>query len=275
MKINGDTKLIGFFGSTYRTSKMYAIYNAAMEALGLNYLYVPFIVQDLQKAVEGMRHLGIAAAGVTIPYKMSIIPFLDELDAEAIMVGAVAVGGNRGGKRIGGTTVGQGALTAVQEKTGVAGKQVVLIGAGGAARAIAFSVHQAGGNLTVLNRAEEIEMAKSLGNDLGCPWGDFSRLESTVGAADIVIQTTPVGMANSPFAGKTLLPLELLRPGMTVMDIVTNPRKTPLLQAAESRGCQVVYGERMLLWQAIYKFKLYTGTEPPVQVMEQALERVG
>ena len=203
MKINGETKLIGFFGSTYRTSKMYAVYNAAMEALGLNYIYVPFIVHDLQKAVEGMRHLGIAAAGVTIPYKISIIPFLDELDAEAKLVGAVAVVVNRDGKLIGGTTDGQGALKALQEKTDVAGKKIVLLGAGGAARAIAFSLHQAGGKLTVLNRAEEIDMAESLGKDLGCPWGDFSRLEPSVSEADIIIQTTPVGMAHTPLAGKS------------------------------------------------------------------------
>lgn len=274
MKINGETKLIGFFGSTYRTSKMYAIYNAAMEALGLNYLYVPFVVQDLQKAVEGMRHLGIAAAGVTIPYKISIIPFLDELDDEAKMVGAVAVVVNRGGKLVGGTTDGQGALKALQEKSDVGGKRIVMIGAGGAARAIAFSVHRAGGKLTVLNRAEEIDMAQSLANDLGCPWGDLSRLEASVGEADIIIQTTPVGMANTPLAGKSLVPRELLRPGATVMDIVTNPRKTQLLQDAEERGCQVVYGDRMLLWQGVYKFKLYTGVEPPVQVMEQAMEQM-
>lgn len=273
MKINGETKLIGFFGSTYRTSKMYAIYNAAMEALGLNYLYVPFVVQDLRKAVEGMRHLGIAAAGVTIPYKLTIIPFLDELDAEAKMVGAVAVVVNRDGKLIGGTTDGQGALKALREKTDVAGKKVVLIGAGGAARAIAFSVQRAGGKMTVLNRVEEIAMAESLGKDLGCPWGDFSILESNVSAADILIQTTPVGMANTPLAGKSLVRPELLRADMTVMDIVTNPRQTQLLQDAERRGCQVVYGDRMLLWQGVYKFKLYTGVEPPVRVMEQAMEQ--
>jgi shikimate dehydrogenase len=151
---------------------------------------------------------------------------------------------------------------------------VVLIGAGGAARAIAFSLHQAGANLTVLNRAEEIDLAESLARDLGCPWGDFSRLESSVSQADIVIHTTPVGMANTPLAGKSLIPAALLRPDMTVMDIVTSPRQTQLLQDAESRGCQVVYGDRMLLWQGVYKFKLYTGVEPPVEVMEQAMEKM-
>ena len=274
MKINGETKLIGFLGSTYRTSKMYALYNAAIEALGLNYLYVPLVVKDLQKAVEGIRHLGIAAVGVTIPYKITIIPFLDELDAEAKQVGAVAVVLNRDGKLIGGTTDGQGALKALQEKTNVAGKRITLLGAGGAARAIAHSVHRAGAKLTILNRAEEIDLAKSLAQDLGCPWGDLSQVESSVSQAEIVIQTTPVGMANSPLAGKSLVPPELLRQDMTVMDIVTNPRTTKLLQDAENRGCQVVYGERMLLWQGVYKFKLYTGIEPPVEVMEQAIRRL-
>ncbi len=272
MKINGETKLIGFLGSTYRTSKMYALYNAAMEALGLNYLYVPFIVKDLQKAVEGIRHLGIAAVGVTIPYKLTIIPFLDELDAEAKQAGAVAVVWNRDGKLIGGTTDGQGALKALQEKTDVADKPVTLIGAGGAARAIAFSLRQAGAKLTILNRVEEIDMAESLAKDLGCPWGDFSRLESSVSQSEIIIQTTPVGMANTSLSSRSLVPPELLRPDMTVMDIVTNPRKTKLLEDAENRGCRVVYGERMLLWQGVYKFKLYTGIEPPVEVMEQAMK---
>jgi shikimate dehydrogenase len=273
MQINGETKLIGFLGSTYRTSKMYAIYNAAIEALGLNCLYVPLVVQDLKQAVEGIRHLGIAAVGVTIPYKMSIIPFLDDLDADARQVGAVAAVVNHNGKLIGGTTDGKGALKALQEKTSVTGKRITLIGAGGAARAIAFSLHQAGGELTVLNRAEEIDMAASLAKDLTCPWGDFSLLESNVRQADIVIQTTPVGMANTPLSGKSVIPAEWLRPNMTVMDIVTNPRKTKLLQDAEHRGCQVVYGDRMLLWQGVFKFKLYTGVEPPVDVMEKAMEQ--
>jgi shikimate dehydrogenase len=274
VKVNGETKLIGFLGSTYRTSKMYAIYNAAMEALRLNYLYVPFIVRDLQKAVEGIRHLGVAAVGVTIPYKISIIPFLDELDAEAKQVGAVAVVVNRGGKLVGGTTDGQGALKALREKTEVAGKRITLLGAGGAARAIAFALHQAGGHLTILNRAEELPMAESLATELGCPWGDFSRLESSLGEAQILIHTTPVGMANTPLAAQSLVPAGLLRPDLTVMDIVTNPRATRLLQEAENRGCAVVYGERMLLWQGVYKFKLYTGVEPPVEVMEQAMKSV-
>lgn len=271
VKIDGETKLIGFLGSTYRTSKMYAIYNAAMEALGLNYIYVPFVVNDLQRAVDGIRHLGIAAAGVTIPYKISIIPYLDELDDESRHVGAVAVVMNRDGRLIGGTTDGKGALRALGEKTDVLGKRVTMVGAGGAARAIAFSLKQAGAEITVLNRAEEIAMAESLGKDIGCPWGDLSHLAETAARSEILINTTPMGMANTPLEGKSLVPRELLRRDMTVMDIVTTPRETRLLQDAEAAGCGVVHGESMLLWQAVYKFQMYTGVEPPVDVMRQAM----
>lgn len=274
MKINGETKLIGFLGSTYRTSKMYAIYNAAMEALGLNYIYVPFIVDDLQKAVDGIRHLGIAAAGVTIPYKMSIMPYLDDLDEESKHVGAVAVIVNQGGRLIGGTTDGKGALKALQEKTEIRGKSITMVGAGGAARAMAFSLKGAGAELTILNRAEEIEMAESLGTSVGCPWGDLSLLEASVGRSEIVINTTPMGMVNTPLEGKSLVPKALLRPGMTVMDIVTTPRETRLLQDAAAAGCHVVYGDQMLLWQAVYKFKMYTGVEPPIDVMREAMGKV-
>lgn len=272
MKINGETRVIGFMGSTYKTSKMYAMYNAAMEALGLNYVYVPLVVDDLRKAVDGIRHLGIAAVGVTIPYKIAIMPYLDALDADAQEAGAVAVVVNQNGRLIGGTTDGKGALKALQEQTEVQAKNITLIGAGGAARAIAFALQHAGGRLTVLNRAEEIDMAESLGKDLRCPWGDLSLLESSVSQADILINTTPLGMAGTPLQGKSVVPEALLRRELTVMDIVTKPRATKLLQDAANHGCKVVYGDRMLLWQGVYKFKMYTGVEPPVDVMEHAME---
>src|ERR687883_1077654 len=128
--INGETQIIGFFGSTYKTSKMYAMYNAAFEALGLNYIYVPLIVKDLAKAVEGVRHLGIKAIGVTIPYKIDVLPYLDELDSDARRIGAANTIINHNGRLLGANTDGRGAVKALQEVSGITEKKVVLLGAG-------------------------------------------------------------------------------------------------------------------------------------------------
>src|ERR1700682_5512842 len=152
IKINGETQIIGFFGSTYKTSKMYNMYNAAFEALGLNYVYVPMVVKDLEKAVEGVRHLGIKAIGVTIPYKVDIVPYLDELDSDAKRIGAVNTVICNNSALLGANTDGKGALKALQEVTDIAGKKVILLGAGGAARAISFAITDEGGHLVIINR---------------------------------------------------------------------------------------------------------------------------
>ena len=114
-QISGETQIIGFFGATYRTSKMYAMYNAAFQALKLNYIYVPLAVQDLAKAVDGVRHLGIKAIGVTIPYKVEVIPYLDDLDQDARRIGAVNAILNQDGRLLGANTDGKGAVRALLE----------------------------------------------------------------------------------------------------------------------------------------------------------------
>jgi shikimate dehydrogenase len=274
MQINGQTRLIGFFGSTYQTSKMYAMYNAAIEALGINFMYVPFAVDDLQQAVAGVRHLGIAAIGITIPYKIDIMPYLDEIDTDAQRIGAVNVVVNRNGRLIGSNTDGRGALRALQEQVEPRNQHVTLLGAGGAARAIAFVLHDAGCPTIILNRTEENahQLAREVGGST--TGGSLEHLPEALQQSTIVINTTPIGMANTPQAGQSPIPADLLQPEMTVMDIVSNPRETALLQAASARGCRLVYGYRMLLWQGVYKFELYTGIEPPVEVMEQAMEAI-
>jgi shikimate dehydrogenase len=272
-EINGQTRLIGFFGSTYQTSKMYAMYNAAIQALGLNYVYVPFAVNDLEQAVAGIRHLGVAAIGITIPYKVEIMPYLDELDSDAQRIGAVNVVVNRDGRLIGSNTDGRGALRALQEQSEVQQRQITLLGAGGAARAIAFALRDAGATVTIINRTAQYahDLAAAVGGDT--TGGGIEQLAHAVSRSDIIINTTPVGMANTPQEGLSLVPAHLLRPDMTVMDIVSNPRETRLLQDAQQAGCRVVYGYRMLLWQGIDKFRLYTGVEPPIEVMQQAMEQ--
>jgi shikimate dehydrogenase len=268
--INGETQIIGFFGSTYKTSKMYAMYNAAFEALGLNYVYVPFIVKDLEKAIAGIRHLGIKAIGVTIPYKIDVIPYLDELDSDASRIGAVNAIVNNNGKLLGANTDGRGAVKALQEVANIAGKKVVLLGAGGAARAIAFAIVDEGGDLVIVNRTREA--AEDLARAVGCAYGTLDKLEQELNSAHVVINATSVGMVSNE--SESLVNKELLSSELVVMDLVTHPKETNLLKEAKVRGCNVVYGDRMLLWQGVLKFQLYTGVEPPIEVMGRAINNL-
>jgi len=268
MKINGETKLIGFFGSTFRTSKMYAMYNAVFENLGLNYVYVPFVVEDVKKGVEAMRNLGIHAVGVTIPYKVSIVKYLDELDADAKKIGAVNAVINVNGKLIGSNTDGHGGVRALKEKTVIKGKKVILLGAGGAARALAFAVKDESGELTILNRT--VDEAEQLAKAVGCKFDGLEKILDLIPTTNILINSTSVGMA--PEINQSLVNEKLLHKGLTVMDIVSNPRETKLLREAKKAGCQIVFADRMLLWQGVLKFELYTGTKPPIKIMEKQLQ---
>jgi len=267
--ISGTTSIIGFFGETYRTSKMYGMYNAAFAALGLDYVYVPFIVDDLEKAVQGIRHLGIKAVGVTIPYKIAIMPYLDALDDDARRIGAVNAVINANGKLLGVNTDGRGALKALQEVTGpsVARRKVVVLGAGGSARAIAFAAADAKAHLVIVNRTEHT--AAELAKAVGCAYETLERIEWAVKDADIVINATSVGMV--PRMDASLVSKQLLAPCMVVMDFVSNPKETKLLREAREQRCEVVHGDRMLFWQGVLKFQAYTGVEPPLEVMERAL----
>jgi len=266
-KINGETRIIGFFGSTYKTSKMYAMYNAAFEALELNYIYVPLIVKDLAKATEGIRHLGIKAVGVTIPYKIDIIPYLDELDSDARRIGAVNAIVNHDGRLLGANTDGKGAVKALQEVTDIAGKKVVLLGAGGAARAIAFALADEGANVVIVNRTTNA--AADLAKAVNCTYQTIDKLEQEIKDAHVVINATSVGMV--PAENESIVRKEVLTPELIVMDLVSHPKETKLLKEAKERGCKIVYGDRMLFWQGVLKFEIYTGVEPPIEVMEKVL----
>lgn len=267
MNINGSTKIIGFIGATYKTSKMYALYNAAFKALRLDYAYVPFAVNDLKKAIEGIRQLGIKAAGVTIPFKIEAVRYVDELDSNAKRIGAVNVIINENGKLIGGNTDGLGCIKALKEVTTIMNKKILLLGAGGAARAIAFAVTDEGADLAILNR--DVNHAKQIAGLLNSRSGSISSIVEEISQADILINATSVGM--KPVDNQSLVPKSLLRPNLTVMDLVTNPKDTKFLKEAKTAGCKIIYGDRMLFWQAVLKFKMFTGFDPPVEVMEKIL----
>jgi shikimate dehydrogenase len=264
MAIDGNTRLFGLLGRPVSYSLSPAMHNAAFRELSLNAVYVAFPVTDLIQAVEGLRGLDIGGVSVTIPFKEEIIPLLDELDEKASRIGAVNTVVNRDGRLMGYNTDWQGALAALMEKTEIAGKRFLILGAGGAARAIAFGIQEKGGKVAVtdLDTAKALALSRKLWVEVVAP--DY--LEQY--AAAILINATPVGM--EPQSGKIPIDPELLSRYQVVMDIVYRPLETRLLREARSAGCQVIDGLQMLIHQGAAQFELWTGRSAPVEVMARA-----
>jgi len=265
--IDANTKICCLIGEPVEHSLSPLIHNTGYQALGINYAYVSFRVSDIKRAIEGIRELGIRGASVTIPHKVSAIKYLDKIDPLAGEIGAVNTIVNDDGVLTGYNTDGDGALQALEAVTTLKGKKAVLIGGGGAALAIAFGLKARGVKLVVLNRTEA--KARKLAEKVSA--GGFGGLKklSEISSADILINATPVGMLLE--TDQSIIPKDLLHNRLTVFDIVYNPRETRLLIEAREKGCAVVYGYKMLLYQAVKQFELFTGLEAPLPAMESAL----
>ena len=220
---------------------------------------------DLPGAIAAIRTLNIRGCSVTIPHKVAVIDLLDEVDPQARQIGAVNTIVNDGGRLAGFNSDSPGAMAALLEKTPVAHRQVAVIGAGGAARALAHGITDHGGRLTVVNRSTDKgrRLARELESDF-CTLSDFSGV-----GFDILINTTSVGMV--PAIERMPVGHACLRPGMTVMDIVYNPLETMLLSAARDAGCTVVDGVAMFVHQGACQFELWTGIKAPVQLMKKTV----
>jgi shikimate dehydrogenase len=262
--INGATQIYGILGRPVAHSLSPAMHNAAFRELGLNAVYVAFPVADLAQAVAGIRGLQVRGASVTIPLKEDIIPLLDEIDPQAAKMGAVNTVVNRDGRLVGYNTDWLGALKALEEKTALAEKRLLILGAGGASRAIAFGILEKGGQvgITDLEQDKALDLSRQLGVEVVNP--DYLSQYP----ADILINATPVGM--EPWSEGIPIDPDLLARFQVVMDIVYKPLKTRLLQEAKARGCQAIDGLRMLIHQATEQFTLWTGRPAPVEVMAQA-----
>ncbi|WP_437939912.1 shikimate dehydrogenase [Sorangium sp. So ce341] len=243
-----------------------AMHLAGYRALGLDFTYIPFAVTDVEGATRGMRALGIRGLGVSMPYKQAVIPLLDEIDPIAARIGAVNTIVNDGGRLRGYNTDWIGAARALEEATQLGGARVLLLGAGGAARAVAFGLAERGARVTIANR--DLEKARQLAAAVG---GTAVPLDG--GALtpdhDVLVNATSRGMAEVD--PRSPVPEEALREGLLVMDIVYKPMITELVEAARRRGATAVHGGRMLLHQAAEQFRLYTGREPPLDAMDEAL----
>lgn len=287
MRLNGKTRLLGVVGHPIGHSLSPRMHNAAFAASGRNYAYVAMDVrpEDLKEAVRGLVALGFKGFNVTMPHKEEIIPLLDDVEESARLAGAVNTVVVEDGSLRGLNTDGSGFLRACEE-SGIdfGGKRVLVLGAGGAAAAIAASVLGEGAmEVGISNRSHA--RAERLAARLHQAYPSTRiRLYPSPGAED-----TPTETFTEAFAGVEVLvnatylgmgdedplpvPEELLRPDLAVCDAVYRPDgETRLIRAARSLGAQTVSGERMLLYQGVEAQRVWTGLEPDVNVMSRALQ---
>ena len=269
MEINGKTKLYGIIGYPVDHSLSPRMHNTAFRHLGENRAYVPFPVKNVKEALIGMKGLNINGASVTIPHKVAVIEFLDSIDPVAEKIGAVntiGVTGEGSSRQLFGTNTDWiGANRALTEKTKLSGSHVVILGAGGAARAIGFGLLEAGCTIEIHSRTES--RGRALAEQLGCPWHSLG--DESFSSCEILINATSVGMA--PNDDAMPISADLLSGFKVVMDIVYVPLQTKLLKAAEAAGCICIDGLQMLLYQGVAQFELWTGLDAPVEIMRDVL----
>jgi len=278
MEISGKTRVCGIIGDPVEHSLSPAMHNAAFQKLKLDFVYVAFKVgrDKLREAIVGAKSLDIRGLNVTMPHKNAVMKHLDEIDPMARSIGAVNTILNDKGKLIGYNTDGIGALKALKESDiSLNGKKLLLLGAGGAGKAIAFHMAEEVQELKILNRTTS--KAKDLAEVLCRKFGkkiDGNTLSATtikkeLADADIVVNATSVGM--HPKDDQSPIVPSWLRPNLCVMDIVYNPIETKLVKDARSVGAKVVSGVEMLVYQGVASFEIWTNRPAPVKVMKQAI----
>ena len=278
--ISGTTRVLGVIGDPVAHTSSPAMHNAALKALGLDYVYVAFHVAPdaLPQALAGMRALELAGLNVTVPHKQAVMAHLDEISPEAQAIGAVNTVCNRDGKLLGFNTDAFGIIESLKADGGMDSLpgRVVLLGAGGAARAILYALlaREEVAEVLLLNRT--VEKAEALKGDLDVAGkvriGSLAD-SGAIADAGLVINATSIGMHphedTSPLADCSCLHAEML-----VADIVYNPLETILMRQARSVGARAINGLGMLAWQGARSFEIWTGVMPPVEAMiEAALAR--
>ena len=253
------------------------MHNAAIEALGLNWVYVPFEVapENVGAAVASIRALGLVGVNVTVPLKELVLPYLDEIDADAARVGSVNTICNRNGKLIGYSTDGAGFLRSLEEaKQTTDNRRVYLLGAGGSARAVAFALASRGCFCMIANRTRERadELAAAV-NAVYPNHAEAAGWGTGTNTIDLLVNTTSVGMSPNPDE-MPALPPEVFDAKPFVYDLIYAPAQTRLLAEADAAGCRTQNGIKMLVQQGAVSLALWTGrplSEMPVKVMEAAV----
>jgi shikimate dehydrogenase len=277
MCISGKTRVCGVIGDPIEHTLSPTIQNAAFNHLKLDFVFLALHVTaaELENAMRGMRGLGIHGLNVTMPHKSTIINHLDTVDSAVQFLGSANTILNKDGTLSGFNTDGVGALNTLRENgINLSDKKVLLLGAGGAAKAIAFSFAQEAGSICILNRAPE--KAAVLADALNCVFGtkvmggalSSSAVQDNVQDADILVNATSVGM--HPQVDQSLVAPQWLKSDLAVMDIVYNPVETKLAKDAKAAGAKVISGVEMLIYQGAASFKIWTGKSAPIEVMRKA-----
>ncbi len=268
--ISARTALCGILLHPAGHTRSPAMHNAAFRKLGIDAVYTAFDVppEALAAALAGARALGIRQLAISIPHKERALPLLDEVEATARQIGAVNTATLRDGRLLGSNTDWIGAVRALEREIDLAGRRAVVLGAGGAARAVVYGLCQRGARVVVLGRRPERAraLAEALGAEAG---GALDELAAT--PYELLVNTTPVGLGTdlSP------VPADALVSGAVVMDLVYEPERTRLLRDAAARGARAVPGKWMLVHQAAEQLRLWTGREAPLETLAEAFDRAG
>jgi len=277
--INTATQLCAVIGNPVGHSLSPAMHNAAFDALGLNYVYLAFNVAKLPDFFAGMRAMpNFCGVSVTIPHKIEALPLMDEVSPMAQKVACVNTVTQNEGKLIGTITDGLGTLRAFEEAgVNLVGKRVLFLGAGGAVRAVAFAMAEAGavGHITILGRSPEkvhgLSEDLAQGTRCGVSAGDLEKdCPTAMGSHDIIVQGTPMGMHPNG-VGQSPVKAEEFEARHVAFDMVYRPMKTRFLEDAKNAGALCIPGMDMLLNQAQLQFETWTGLDAPRDVMRQTL----
>jgi 3-dehydroquinate dehydratase/shikimate dehydrogenase len=275
-QINQQTVVFGVIGDPIAQSKSPLIHNAAYRKLGLNAVYLPIrIPQDrLLESLKELERLQVAGYSVTIPHKEGVLQYVDQMDEATDLMGAANTLFKRDGQWCATNTDAPAAVSAIQEglrKAGnipeLAARKVLILGAGGAARAVGHALLQHGAVVTLTNRSRD--RGKSLASELGCQFTSWENRGSEI--CDVLVNCTSVGM--HPNVDESPFEQHWLSDSALVFDTVYNPEQTLLLKQARDRGCPTVSGVEMFIRQAALQFGLFTGYEAPVEYMAETLRR--
>lgn len=282
MKVDAKTEIYGLIGYPVKHTYSPPMHNAAFNGLGINAVYLPFEVkpENLKDMLSYAKAVGVRGLNVTIPHKENVLRFLDEIDTEASLIKAVNTIVNKNGAFIGYNTDGKGFVSSLKEDFGMTpkGKNFFILGAGGASRAISFSLALSGAARIVLVdaiREKAIKLARSLARNTSCEAIALKRegrtMKEMILNSHVLVNATPCGM--KPRDPRVIDPA-LLHEGLYVTDVIYNPGMTRLLKDAKKRGARVSNGSGMLLHQGVIAFKLWTGKKAPAKAMRKALDRL-